>query len=193
MILWTLQPKSAWEALEILGVFRCQRDKSFNLTKRDSLEKPYQWMMDRMRERIGEPPAGVTYPVWAWHTWEFERRAPDVNSAAFLRRTEEKALLTLEIPEKKALLSDFDAWQMVLQNFYVVGDLSPAEYDALVERLEALPEEELQKETETSWIRVFDTAPVNRDGFIRGRFVQATFWEIRRESVQNVEFLPPNG
>lgn len=53
------------------------KGKSFNLTKPDSLEKPYRWLMDRMREKIGPAPAGVDYPVWAWHTWEFERRAPD--------------------------------------------------------------------------------------------------------------------
>ena len=192
MKLWTVQPKAALDALAQTGVFRCQREKSYNLTKPGSLEKPYQWMMEQMRRRIGPPPARVEYPVWAWHTWEFARRAPDVDSAAFLRRTEEKALLTLDVPEDRALLSDFDAWQMALQGFYVAGDLPDAEYDALLERLESLTEAELRRETENSWVRVFDVSPVKREGFARGKFIQATLWEIRRECLIDARLLPPN-
>ena len=115
-----------------------------------------------------------------------------MDSAAFLRRTEEKALLTLDVPEDRVLLSDFDAWQMALQGFYVAGDLHDAEYDALLERLEGLNEAALRRETENSWVRVFDVSPVEREGYARGKFVQATLWEIRREYLLSAKILPVN-
>jgi hypothetical protein len=37
----------------------------------------YDWMVEQMRIRIGNPPPGVRYPVWAWHQWEGKRKKPD--------------------------------------------------------------------------------------------------------------------
>ncbi|MBR1585543.1 MAG: DUF3841 domain-containing protein [Clostridia bacterium] len=190
MRLWTVQPLSALEELKQTGVYRCRREKSFNLTKRDSLEKPYQWLIQRMKEKIGQPPEGVTYPVWAWHTWEFARRAPDADSAAFLRRTEDKVLFTLEIPESQVTLTDFDAWQLVLQNMYVADKRTEAEFAALQEKLEELPADELAAAIEASWDHVFLIDPVDTDVLTRGKFVQATFWEIKPEYVVQADVLP---
>lgn len=190
MLLWTVQPQSAWTDIRKTGVFRCQREKSFNLTKPDSLEKPYRWLMDRMREKIGPAPAGVDYPVWAWHTWEFERRAPDPNSAAFVKRTEAKVLLTLDVPAFQAVLTDFDAWQLLLQNAYVADAKTEEEYIRLEAWMEGLAPEALARETEASWDRVFLIDPVDSEWLTRGKYVQATFWEIRREYVKKAEELP---
>ena len=190
MLLWTVQPQSAWTDIRKTGVFRCQREKSFNLTKPDSLEKPYRWLMDRMREKIGPAPAGVDYPVWAWHTWEFERRAPDPNSAAFVKRTEAKVLLRLAVPAFQAVLTDFDAWQLLLQNAYVADAKTEEEYIRLEAWMEGLAPETLARETEASWDRVFLIDPVDSEWLTRGKYVQATFWEIRREYVKKAEELP---
>lgn len=190
MILWTVQPRSALTDLETAGVFRCEREKSFNLTKPDSLEKPYQWLMGEMRRRIGEPPKGVSYPVWAWHTWEFQRQPPDPDSAAFVKRTEDKALLTLDLPEGQALLSDFDAWQLVLQNGYVADAVTEEEFLRLEERLDSLPPDALERETEASWQHVFLTGPLQTELVTRGKYIQATFWEIRKEYVRDAKILP---
>ena len=192
MIIWTVQPVSALRDLETDGVFRCDRSQSFNLMKADTLERPYRWLIQRMTEKIGAPPAGVEYPIWAWHTWEFARRRPDTESAVFVRRTEEKVLFTLDVPEEALVLSDFDAWQYVLMDSYVADAVTEEEFDALKERLEGLDGEELRVETERSWVNVFKTDPVNSELLIRGRYVQATFWEIRREYVKDAKLLPVN-
>ena len=55
--------------------------------------------------------------------------------------------------------------------------------------LVALSEEDLRKETERSWQRVFNTEPYDSDSFSRGRYVQATFWEIRREYIRDIRYL----
>ena len=130
MLLWTVQPESALEEIEQNGVFRCDAAQSFNLTKKDSLKIPYEWMIRQMQKRIGHAPAGVSYPVWAWHTWEFERQCPDTDSAAFLKRTEDKVLFTLDIPKNAVLLSDFDAWQFVLNDSYVSSASTEEEWNA---------------------------------------------------------------
>ena len=192
MTVWTTQPRAALTALEETGVFRCEPQKSFNLSKPDSLKKPYRWLTARMQTRIGPPPTGVVYPVWAWHTWEFERRCPDPESAAFLRRTEEKALFTLEIPENELVLTDFDAWQSVMMGSYVSDAATPAAYAALEARLDALSPEETEAEIERSWENVFLTDRVESDVLIRGRYIQATFWELKRAYVRDVRLLPPN-
>lgn len=191
MQLWTVQPLSALRDLEETGVFRCDRDKSFNLTKADSLEKPYQWLIAQMKERIGLPSAGVCYPIWAWHTWEFQRRMPDPDSAAFLRRTEDKVLLTLDIPDHQVTLTDFDAWQLVLQGGYVADARTAEEFDALEEWLENLPAEELTAAVHDSWQHVFLVDRIDNALMTRGKYIQATFWEIRKEYVRANRLLPP--
>ena len=88
------------------------------------------------------------------------------------------------------MLTDFDAWQLVMNGNYV-SDLisSEADFERTLSWLEGLSEEDLRKETELSWQRVFDTEPYDSDFFTRGRYVQATFWEIRKEYIREIKYL----
>lgn len=193
MIVWTVQPRSALDQIAAGGVFRCKPELSYNLSKADSLQGPYSWLMERMREKIGPEPAGVVSPVWAWHTWNFERKCPDTESAAFLKRTEEKVLLTLDIPESDLVLTDFDAWQFVMMNAYVSDAADAASYAALEKRLEGLSGDALREAVLASRENVFLTDPVNNEYLIRGRYIQATFWEVRAGYIRDQKILPPNG
>lgn len=47
--------------MEQTGVLRA--DKNFIAT--DWFENSYLWMAEQMKKRIGEPPEGVIFPVWA--------------------------------------------------------------------------------------------------------------------------------
>lgn len=192
MILWTTQPVSALEQIDATGVFRCDPSRSFNLTKPDSLRKPYQWLMERMRERISEPPKGVVSPIWAWHTWDYERRCPEPDSPAFLLRTEEKALLTLDVPESELVLTDFDAWQGVMMGGYVSGARTAEECDREADWLDGLHGALLEDAIRRSWDNVFLIDTIRESSIVRGRYVQATFWEIREEYVSETLLLPPN-
>ena len=190
MILWTFQPASILEEIEKTGTFRCDPSRSFNLTKENDLKSQYAWLMEQMEKRIGRRPEGVTYPVWAWHTWDFERRMPDPDSGAFLESREPKAALTLEIPEDHVVLTDFDAWQLVMNGNYLSDIIESEEaFERQLSWLEDLSEEELLKETKRSWQRVFNIMPYDSDSFSRGRYVQATFWEIRREYIREIRYL----
>ncbi len=187
MKLWTLQPLSIMEEIQQNGSYRCRKDLSFNLSKRDSLDAQYHWLMERMEQRIGRAPEGVAYPVWAWHTWEGKRQCPEPDSAAFLRRTEDKVLLTLEIPEEDVVLTDFDSWQCVLNGSYLSNETDPEKLDQLEEFIDSLDDDQLEQEIEKSWEHVFEILASPDPDSERGRFVQATFWEIRKEYVINAE------
>ncbi|MBR1683897.1 MAG: DUF3841 domain-containing protein [Clostridia bacterium] len=189
MLLWTTQPLSLLTDLERDGVYRCAREKSWNLTKQGSLEKPYAWLIAQMRERIGEMPEGVTNPVWAWHTWEYARTCPDPESAAFLKRTEDKVLLTLDIPEERVLLSDFEAWQSVMMGTYVAKGTTKEALEKELEAMDKVEDGKMEDFIRASWENVFLIDPVDRWDMHRGRYVQATFWEVRREDVKETRVL----
>ncbi|MBQ9066230.1 MAG: DUF3841 domain-containing protein, partial [Clostridia bacterium] len=140
MTLWTVQPATALDEIRETGRFVCDRSRSFNLTKPDHLDAPYQWLIRQMEERIGPRPDGVEYPIWGWHTWEFEHRAPDPDSAAFLTRTEDKAFFTLELPEDQVVLTDFDAWHLIMMDLFIPDPaMTEDEEDAFLERYTSLP------------------------------------------------------
>lgn len=185
MKLWTLQPLSALDEIDASGTYRCKKDLSFNLSKADSLSGKYEWLMARMEQRIGPAPAGVEYPVWCWHTWKGQHRAPDVNSAAFLKRTEDKVLLTLEVPESKVCLTDFDSWQVVLNGGFLITETDPWTLDEIDEKIDSLEGDALRAEIEQSWEHVFETD--------RAQFIQATIWEVRRDFIVSVEIIPKEG
>lgn len=60
MILWTIQHKNAYDAMLESGVLQANEQ---NLFCQDGLRFTYDWMAERMRRRVGAPPAGVSYPV----------------------------------------------------------------------------------------------------------------------------------
>lgn len=192
MIVWTMQPATALDTIEKTGSFRCEPRRSYNLSKPDSLKDNYAWLMERMRKKIGPEPEGVVSPVWAWHTWNFERRSPDPESPAFLRHSDEKVLLTLDIPENEVVLTDFDAWQNVMMNTFVPNAATEEEYFALEKKLEAMSDEELTEEIRQSWENVFLVDQVQTEYLIRGRYIQATFWEIKQSYIREVQLIPAN-
>ena len=100
--------------------------------------------------------------------------------------------MTLDIPEDKIVLTDFDAWHGVMMNTYVSAAATEEEYNAVEEFLEDLDEEELEGAIRDSWDNVFLTDRVETEYLVRGRYVQATFWEILPEYVKHAEFLAPN-
>ena len=75
MILWTIQPLEVYKQIQEIGVYHCDFEKSFLNDCRDQ----YDWLVRQMKHRIGAPPEGVSYPVWAWYMWEGVRKKPDLR------------------------------------------------------------------------------------------------------------------
>ena len=172
MILWSIQRQKAYEQMLETGVLRTEKKYIWL----DVFEKPYQWMAEQMRKRIGAPPEGVEYPVWAWYQWKGKRKRPNMRIQG---RSSEKnvpiVLLTIEVPEENVLLSDFDYWHAVLNNMDLVF---PMDEDAVY------PEEVKRK----SWENIFDIS-CSFDGERKHVLsTQATLWEIKKEWVRRVEY-----
>ena len=68
MLLWTIQPLEVYELLVEQDVFRCDRSRVWGV-KDGQLKEAYDWLVDQMNQKIGLPPLGVEYPIWAWHTF----------------------------------------------------------------------------------------------------------------------------
>lgn len=173
MVLWSVQHKEAYDKMLETGTLRTdEKHMYFGKFFLDA----YLWMANQMRERVGPPPADVTFPVWAWYQWEGKRSRIDMRTHG--RYGGEKGtpivLLTIDAPDSHVLLSDFDDWHAVLND----GDLIFPDSDG-----KTYSTEEKQK----SWGKIFDIIN-NYDGSVRScPFTQATLWEIRQEWVKKAE------
>ena len=181
MILWTIQPERVFRLIYKRGVYRCDFFKS----GMKDFAYQYDWLVSQMKKRIGSPPEGVKYPVWAWHQWRKGRKKPDLRcerwycwpkGAKFYR-------LEIEIPDDKVLLHNFDAWGIIL-NDGLLAD-SEDESDKLDKIYDSLSPEEKNEFRAKNWEGVFDLKSVNNDWMTRGENIQATFWELRRENIRS--------
>lgn len=76
MRLWTIQPIVVYDYIQKYGSYCCLSEKCPNM---EDFLIPYQWLTQKMAEKIGSPPQGIKYPVWAWHTYATKRKKPDLR------------------------------------------------------------------------------------------------------------------
>ncbi|WP_314641877.1 DUF3841 domain-containing protein [Stomatobaculum longum] len=185
MILWTSQEEAVYNKLLKTGVYRCD----FNLSSMRDCRKQYDWLVRQMKQRIGPPPEQVTYPVWAWYQQQGKHRKPDLRRERWAvgYNGECFACLEIEIPDREVLLSDFDAWCMILSDF-LISD-TEQEDRCLEAQYEALSPSEKRRMKEKNRERVFNLSPLNNGWARRGYEIQATFWELRLEQVRDVRFF----
>lgn len=185
MILWTIQSKEVYELIEETGVYHCDFSKSAFT----HCVKQYNWLAEQMKKRMGEPPEGVSYPVWAMYKWEDKRKKPDLRRERWSNghKGEHFVCMEIDIPDNKVLLSDFDGWSVILLD----GLISDTENESIVleKRYNNLSKNEKWKMMIENWERVFDITPFENDWIIRGSSIQATFWELRIEDIRNVRFF----
>ncbi len=162
MRLWTVQHENFITVLKRDGVIRADGRRA----DVDFRKVHYKWMMSQMAERgIGR---GKKYPLWAW------THKPDMRKTGYRNPGTPLVRVELEVPATQALLSDWDAWGMVLNKGYVPvsmedDDQHEAKEEALMEfylnqgegmwsRRDAryLTNRDLRAEVEASWPRVFD-------------------------------------
>lgn len=189
MRLWTIQTYKAYEKLLDFGVV--YGEYQWGDTQ---LREKYLWMVDEMVKRIGDPPYENILPLWAWYQYEGKQKAPDLRGSGFLAPGVKGVRIEFEIPLNDVVLSDFELWHYVLNNWYLAD--SKVDMENFDLRLKAFEHrldrfnypKEIQKEIENSWQRIFDLE--FQDDYITGsqesRSIQATFWKLRIESVKSV-------
>ena len=113
--LWTMQTRDVWESLQRTGVYRTDTALCWMA---EELPHAYSWLAREMTKRVGPPPQGVDYPVWAWYMQNGRHKKPDLRSErwGYGPGDEDYCCIELEIAPQRVLLSDFDVWHSVLNN-----------------------------------------------------------------------------
>lgn len=172
MILWTIQHQCAYENMQKTGTLRADEAHLCD----DTFLNAYSWMVRQMKMRIGNPPEGVRFPVWAWYQWEGKRKRLDMrfHGRGWGEKGTPIVLLTVEVPENSVLLSDFDYWHHVLNDWDIIfPDCETAVYS--------------EAEKRKSWENIFDIECSFDGEPHKNLTTQATLWEIRREWVKKAE------
>ncbi|WP_295076896.1 DUF3841 domain-containing protein [Ruminococcus sp.] len=152
-------------------------------------QKDYNWLANEMKKRIGKPSKDVEYPVWAWYIHDSSRKKPDLRKTGLVRRGKRMVCLEIDIPDNEVVLSDEEAWHFVINDWYLSGATDEAAFDKDISWFESLPDNKKQEVKLISWQRIFDIEPFANGFEIKGRYVQATFWELRAEQIRKVQFF----
>lgn len=184
MKVWTIQPVDVFNLIEEKGVYRCDGELSPHL-KDKPFQEAYEWLVEKMSEKIGPAPNGVKFPVWAWHTRNAKRKKPDLRESGYTKRGEEMVCIELEIPDEEVVLSDFDNWHSVLNKYYCDESNNEEEWDEIQNWLDGLSNEERDQKVKSSWDQIFDIKYRKDEWRSNGIFIQATFWELKKEYIRN--------
>ncbi|AEG61728.1 DUF3841 domain-containing protein [Desulforamulus ruminis] len=186
MRLWSIQPESLYMKLKEEKVLYCDPAQS-ELISEYSFGPAYVWLAGQMVLRVGRPPVGVKYPFWAWHTMEWKHRKPDLRRTEFRSYSENQVCIELEVPDKDVLLSNEDMWHLVLNDGYYGDYSNEREYEAEDNWYNSLLPAEQLRIKQKSWEKIFDVSPPwENEWESHGKYIQATFWELRLDQVIEV-------
>jgi len=190
MVLWTIQPESAYEQIMETGSYHFDPEKSALYS---DFQRAYSWMETEMKKRgiVPSPGSRETEPlVWAWHTWDGKRQIPEYQDEVFHigGKEEEPVCLEIEVPDKNVLLSDFNAWHFVLNNSYLDDSNNEEEFEKMRAEFDALSLKEKEEKKRASWQGIFDVSQYTiGDGWrTNGFYVQAVFYGLQKEQIRKV-------
>lgn len=173
MRLWTVQPLSDYQSWQEKGIYRTNPVRVIT-----DFHRSYDWLISQMQWRLPPAPASCTSPVWAWFQAHNEAKPrPDLRYGARLPKGIRGVLLTVKVDENEVLLSDFDLWHYVLNDWYLPDTYSEEDYKTT------------RLEREKSWERIFDLdfAPTDIARPRAEKQIQATFWELHNKQIQDVQ------
>lgn len=178
--LWTIQDEAAYEVFQETGVLRAN---SNHLILGGEFQYAYDWIVSQMHRRIGAAPDGLQFPVWAWYQWEGKRKRMDSRQSGYAKRGTPMVQITFEADTKDFLLSDFDAWHLVLNNHYIADNKQ--DWDDFYANVGNRRTDEIIK----SWGKIFDLTRCTPDWDHdpERHTIQVTLWEIHMSQVRKVE------
>ncbi len=115
MTLWTMQPVELYQSILETGKYICDPKQG----SMPEFIEMYDWLVEQMKERVGKPPEGVIYPVWAWYAQNGKHYKPDLRSErwGYGSAGDKFACIEIEVPDELVLLTDFDLWGIVLNHW----------------------------------------------------------------------------
>lgn len=188
MRLWTMQPVEVYEILLRDGVFHCDPNK----IPEPSFTEAYDWL-NQYLEKKDSKPQNVKYPIWAWFRFNGKEKKPDLRHSCYGYRGDKMVCIELDIPDEKVLLSDFDLWHFPLNRWWLNDCFYPEYNDEEDDKARAwfksLSKEQQETEKEKSWEQIFNIEPFESDWILRGKYVQAIFWEIKLDQVKKIQYF----
>lgn len=177
--LWTVRPERDYVLLCENG--RYITDKKF---VDPYWLNAYHWISDQLAQCVARP-EGVVLPMWAWYLAHGKRRPKlDLRRSAHLNSKQKGVRIEFEIPADQVLFSDFEAWHIVLNDYYLAED--DAEYAYLEQLKKKVSVDEFDRIKRKSWEKIFDLSLI-RD--IENSAIQAIFGELKLEWVRKVDFF----
>lgn len=188
MILWTIQPVEVYNQILEKGYYSCVEQKS-EFLEIESFKKAYDWYIQKMTLQVGNAPREVKYPVWAWYKRNGKHKKPDLRENGYAKTGTKMVCMEIEISDENVLLSDFDAWHFVLNDYYFSQAASEEEWDKEQDLFDFLPEIKQQEKKEQSWNFIFDVKKENYCELNEKLFIQATFWILYASQIRKVQFF----
>lgn len=186
MKLWTIQPVEVMDIINTTGIFRCDEDKSDNFK---DFHDAYLWLVKQMDAKNIKHPADVELPLWAWHTRNWEHKKPDLRNIGYGIPGERYVCIEFEIDDKEVLLSDYNAWHYVLNHGWYDDSTNIDEFEKNQKWFYSIPYSTQTELMQNSWQKVFNVEPDKDDWNKPGEYVQATFWELRKDMITNVRYF----
>jgi hypothetical protein len=191
MKIWTIQPIEVMNIINETGAFVCDIGKS-HVCDCKQIFKAYDWLVEQMEKRVGKKPKGVAYPIWAWYKVDGENKKPDLRKRDFqyFPAGTQCVCIELELNEEEVLLSDEPNWTCyILNDLYFDVSLTEEEWFKEQVRFDKLPKEKREQAKLDSWKNVFDVELFENDWLSKGKYVQATFWKIRKEDIRDIRYF----
>lgn len=187
MRLWTVQPIEVYDNILKYGEYKCAPAKAELLSYKE-FKKAYKWLSEKMNEKKLAP-TNVFYPVWAWHTRDWKHKKPDLRNIGLGIKREKSVCLEIEIPDDEVFLTDFDAWHFILNDTFVPKSENEKDWEIEWDLYDKMNPEEKEKYKLNSWNEVFNISPFENDWMTRGKYIQATFWKLKKENIVKVQFF----
>jgi hypothetical protein len=184
MKVWHICSEVGFDKFLNSGVKRGHGDHIFH----PSFKEPYDWMMRQMERRLNLERPRNGYPVWVWYRYNGLAQPSPLLSDPLGEPGEKLVLLELEVPEHHVLLSDFELWHAVLNNFPIDDDEEFAERYHRNRDQKTLCAHDIAR-THQSWEKIFDLAfyDTNWTSAPEKKSVQGCLWELHLEQLVSYE------
>ena len=148
---YSYQDPGAWQAAQQRGYLTGSHGHPNDV----SWDFPYEWMRQRMAERI--PDFTGDLPVWAWPKRQNGKK----------RTRDPYVRITALVPRRRILASCYDLWHHPLNNWFIaLSDTEYEEYQKLYPKyLEPGVDPVYQSHTERHWHLIFDLRQA-REGYM---------------------------
>lgn len=186
MRLWSIQTVKAYEELSNKGVL--YTDETLSMAHEEPIfEVAYRYMMKQFAFRLNIKISN--YPVWSWYWYDGKAKPkPYLRYKGYDKPGTKLVRITLDVPDNEVLLSDFNLFHCVLNDWYIPKNEQDLEtYDS-----RCMTDKEICKLKLDSWGLIFDLERED-DNFMFGKkenkSIQAITACIKLEQVKKVDYF----